>query len=312
MKCKCCTNDFVPWTRKRCCKLIKTFCLECCRDGLYRIIFDCVCCNKHVDKWQKSFPSPVKRKFCSPSCKNAREHANGIRRNYIDNSFKNGKTYEELYGIEKAKELRELKSKQTKGKTYEEIHGIELASELRKIRSERFTGEKHPMFGKHHTKETLAKLSLAHLGENNAMYGMFCNIPFRSTFELALLIQSSNERWIEFVTAEPFHIKYELIVNGSVIKHTYTPDFYRSDTKELIEVKPCWKLERNFQSCNEKHEAAKLFCDQNGLKFKIMTENDIADATKISRMTHEQLCKIPGVVMRVKPRSVRTERSGVE
>lgn len=59
-----------------------------------------------------------------------------------------GKTYEEIYGVEKAKELKELRRQNaiakdlaasTRGKTYEEIYSPEKAKQMREVRS----GENH-------------------------------------------------------------------------------------------------------------------------------------------------------------------------
>ena len=62
-----------------------------------------------------------------------------------------GKTYEEVYGIKKAKELKKSKFKnvdrhQHKGKTYEEIYGEEEAKRLRAIRSK--DAHEKPRWGK--------------------------------------------------------------------------------------------------------------------------------------------------------------------
>jgi hypothetical protein len=62
-----------------------------------------------------------------------------------------GRTYEEIHGIEKAKELRKNKFKnvnrqQNKGKTYEEIYGEEEAKRLKEIR--RKDGHEKPRWGK--------------------------------------------------------------------------------------------------------------------------------------------------------------------
>jgi hypothetical protein len=52
----------------------------------------------------------------------------------ITNEYRKGKTYEEIYGIERAKEIKKLGSKNNylKGKTYEEVYGIEKAEKLKK------------------------------------------------------------------------------------------------------------------------------------------------------------------------------------
>jgi hypothetical protein len=62
--------------------------------------------------------------------------------NHIRNRFK-GKTYEEIYGEEKARELKESRSqtnKWRKGKTFEEMYGEERAKELKENLSERTRG----------------------------------------------------------------------------------------------------------------------------------------------------------------------------
>lgn len=59
---------------------------------------------------------------------------------------------------------------QLKGKTYEEIFGDEKAKELKKQQSERAkkrVGDKNPFFGKQHTKETKEKLSRSRMGKKN-------------------------------------------------------------------------------------------------------------------------------------------------
>ena len=65
-----------------------------------------------------------------------------------------GKTYEQIYGIEKAAELRALRQKnaisqmkvQRKGKTRKEIFGKEKADELKEIFSDKFSGKGNPNY----------------------------------------------------------------------------------------------------------------------------------------------------------------------
>jgi hypothetical protein len=63
-----------------------------------------------------------------------------------------------------------------KGKTYEEIHGAEKARELRKIRSEKTKGKNNkgvnnPMFGRKHSDELKRKLSEERTGLKHPTYG---------------------------------------------------------------------------------------------------------------------------------------------
>ncbi len=56
--------------------------------------------------------------------------------------FIKGKTYEEIYGEEKGKELRELNGKYRVGKTYEDIYGEEKANDIRLKQSKSQKGKK--------------------------------------------------------------------------------------------------------------------------------------------------------------------------
>ena len=53
-----------------------------------------------------------------------------------------------------------------KGKAVSEVTRIKMH-----LNHADFSGEKAPMYGKHHTNETKAKMSAAHAGKNNPMYG---------------------------------------------------------------------------------------------------------------------------------------------
>lgn len=57
--------------------------------------------------------------------------------------FLRGKTYEEAFGKEKAKELKSDISIRTKGMTYEEIYGIEKAKEIKQKLSIAFKGKRY-------------------------------------------------------------------------------------------------------------------------------------------------------------------------
>jgi hypothetical protein len=63
-----------------------------------------------------------------------------------------------------------------KGKTYEEIVGLERAQELRILRSNKAkgkdnSGKKNPMYGRKHSDDMKRKLSLERQGKNHPTYG---------------------------------------------------------------------------------------------------------------------------------------------
>jgi len=86
-------------------------------------------------------------------------------------SYKKGKTHEEIYGVKRAKELRQ-KNKEChmgntppqKGKTYEEMYGIERAGELRQISSKAHKGKPAWNKGVPMAEESKEKSRKSHLG----------------------------------------------------------------------------------------------------------------------------------------------------
>lgn len=83
---------------------------------------------------------------------------------YIDYSKLNrgkGQSYEQRYGVEKANELKQLRSKKLsetrKGKTYEEIHGEEAGKKMREHRSKQQStlneGRTHSVSAKNKIRE---------------------------------------------------------------------------------------------------------------------------------------------------------------
>jgi len=85
--------------------------------------------------------------------------------NYANINHGKGQTYEERYGVEKALELRQMRSKKLsetrKGKTYKQIHGAEQAEILRKKRSE---DRSKYNTGRTHSSSTREKISQRAIG----------------------------------------------------------------------------------------------------------------------------------------------------
>lgn len=113
----------------------------------------------------------------SPNWANLRieEGDGGDTSSFIDYSLLNrgkGLTYEKRYGVEKAKELRELRSKtlgknssSRKGKSLVELYGERKAAEITEANRSKHIGKKTP-----HSSETKLKIAAARIGYKNPIF----------------------------------------------------------------------------------------------------------------------------------------------
>ena len=92
--------------------------------------------------------------------------------------FRLGKSYEELYGLENAKIIKNNMSKvraNTGNSMYGKRHTEETKNKIKIKLSVANKGKNNPMYGKRHTEETKNKIKIKLLGtnkgENNPMYG---------------------------------------------------------------------------------------------------------------------------------------------
>lgn len=69
-----------------------------------------------------------------------------------------------------AKRIQKM-NKDRKGKTLDEIYGKEKAEELRIMKSKRMSGENNPIYGKKRSEKTKQKISEANSGKKNGNYG---------------------------------------------------------------------------------------------------------------------------------------------
>ena len=263
-------------------------------DMSQRIIIECDECNKQFESSLRNRESHIPRyskDLCS-SCKQVWQYKNGFREKQkqicINNAkFQKGKTFEELYGVEKSLEISKKLSisnsgennpmfgkndhcknlnaynTKNKGKSNIEKYGIEKALEISKKLSISNSGENNPMFGKP-----------SPTGSGNGWSGWYDGIYFRSLLELSYLhyLVVNN---IKFESGEKRKHKFTYELNNK--PYNYFCDFVLLDSLTYIEVKP--KNLINTVINTAKFSYAKLQ-QQN---FKIITED------QIKKLTYEEL-----------------------
>ena len=108
--------------------------------------------------------------------------------------------------------------------TFEEIYGVERATELRKRRSENSRGEKNPRYGKP-----------SPIGQGNGWTGWYNGVLFASILELSFMIHCDKTgiKFEAISNKKKFKVQYEFL--GS--KRNYFPDFLINEDT-IIEVKP--------------------------------------------------------------------------
>jgi len=94
-----------------------------------------------------------------------------------------------------------------KGKTYEEIFGEEKAKILRELRRISRTGKNNPMYGKQYTEEEKGKNRESHLGEKNGFYGKKHTEESRRKnreSHLGKNLGPENPNWKGGISCEPY------------------------------------------------------------------------------------------------------------
>jgi len=222
----------------------------------------------------------AKKRFCNRSCSNAWQHANGVRRTYV-----NDKTtwdwWVQKHGIEEALQLKEhhrqatsiatmgennpmygrhdhvhgliRESQRRKGLTIDQIHGEVEAQRIRAIIKASSTGVNNPAYGKVYDR-----------GGRSRIQGVYRGIRFRSSYELSWLVDVLS-RGINVTV--PQRVRY--VINGR--QRTYLPDFQVGN--QVIEIKPSALVTHLTNVL--KFEAAQCFCTLHGLEYRVLTERDL-------------------------------------
>ena len=242
-------------------------------------IYDSVLSNRNIcfEKYKSD--------LCS-SCKMRKRHKDGIMLNASRNAglasirLMKGKTFEEIFGEEKAKEIKHKQSLKSSGEnntnfggkysrgfadrplfgTFEERYGKEKADEMKSKISSSHLGSKNTMFGKP-----------SPTGSGNGWSGWYKGYYFRSLLELSYLVYLiKNDIKFEHAEHKKYAVKY---LNFEGNTRNYFPDFYIFENNEIIEIKPKHLIDTIDNK--SKFEAAKLQFKN----FKIITEDDIKKLT---------------------------------
>jgi len=178
-------------------------------------------------------------------------------------SYKKNKTYEEIYGIEKAKEIKEKLSRAKKGKR------ISPQTEFKKGMS---LSEK--------TKEKISK--------NNARYWLGKKRPKEDIKKiLTRRTPSSLEEKFQNIVNK-YKLPYKFVGNGSFIIENYNPDFININGKKIaIEVYAKYYKLRNHKTIEQwKEKRSKVF-GKYGWKIIYFDETEVNEKYILAKLGGE-------------------------
>lgn len=172
---------------------------------------------------------------------------------------------------------------------YGKCHSQQTIEKISKIRKEnkKSKGCSNPMYGKNHTTETKEKISNTrsknwidgkYNTKKNKIYknGYYFsiklnrNIFYRSSWEEKFIIYLDTNMAVLTFQEEPFRIKYYYNTQN----RNYIPDFlieYKNGNKEVVEIKPKCFLKSEINICKFKY--ARIYCHNNNMKFKVLTQD---------------------------------------
>jgi len=256
------------------------------RDPEAWVLWHCKHCNA-----ERTIRRCSKQQYCSRSCKNKWEHANGLRKVGFD-PHKPWLSYVvEKHGVEVAQQ-RDLEHRQAlsesirnadmshqkevaralrvalnvshTGKTLEDIYGVERGKEMREKRSLNTRGKNNPAYGK------------SYMNGGKSVKGYYKGRFFRSLLEYSFMKHLENEGVsLDNVGYECFTIPY--VFDGS--DRTYRIDFYVRARATVYEVKPSYVFKKLKPIDDAKWQAAREYFKLCAIDFKVVSEFDFTKIT---------------------------------
>lgn len=120
------------------------------------------------------YKSERKKRFCSLNCAATfNGKLNKGRTHLPEINAKKGRAGKEnaFFGKTHSEKSLQLMSDKKRGISWNELYGQEKAAQMRENLSNSITGEKNPFYGKCHTSESRSKMGRDMSGKNNPMYG---------------------------------------------------------------------------------------------------------------------------------------------
>ena len=217
----------------------------------HKLMMVCTCfiCN---NIYESQYSSCLRRFRDNKKCKYCSNRDNAVNSSKLKSIIMKKKIEDGTYippmlGKKHSEEVIKKHIERFKSKTFEELYGVEKANQLKKDLSIRNSGENNPFYGMTHSEKSLKKMSIiqkeiARKGKDSNFYGkkywskrgkelIYNNIRFRSNWELltAKYFDNNNIKW-------EYEPKYFVLDDNM----TYTPDFYLNDLNKWIEVKGYW------------------------------------------------------------------------
>lgn len=251
---------------------------EICKDSFKSLMGHLRKHNVKAEEYKKMYPNAIfmdeqQKKIISEKTKNAMKNPE-TREKYLESrkkidyskiTFKYDRENEDIkkkmYSQERNKKISQARKKyweNKKGKTVEELYGEEMGAHIRKIKSNQTSGKNNPAYGKIY---------------NNAgrVRGYYKGYFFRSLWECSFLkFLEENGTDLKDVEYEKIIIPYTKDGGG----RTYTPDYFLSKERKLIEIKSKWHLQNDKELIEIKKASAEKWCKENNSTYEILTEDD--------------------------------------